>query len=168
MAFHSLRNISVCGVLIIYDLHEYRFSSEILTEHFKIKFKYNTFLDLLYNIMLSLRIQYGSDVSSASFEMSTKTFIKTQSQLKFRAYLFLLAQVENMWTFHISSEREDVHHIVSYIPSESARARPGSEKGNMRSNCCAITVIGPPARVRFVFSYVNTFTQLRCSCLPYV
>ena len=53
-------------------------------------------------------------------------------------------------------------------PSESARSTPGSAKGRMCSNCYAIAVIRPPSRVYFVFSYVNTFVQCGCCCLPYI
>ena len=38
-------------------------------------------------------------------------------------------------------------YVYGNIPSESARARPGSAKDRMQSNCCAITVIIPPPRV---------------------
>ena len=33
----------------------------------------------------------------------------------------------------------------------------GQRKARMRSNCCAMAVIRPPVRVRFVFSYVKVF-----------
>ena len=52
--------------------------------------------------------------------------------------------------------------VLNVVPSESARARPGSAKGCMRNNCCVIAVINTPARLRFVFSYVNTFIQWEC------
>ena len=53
------------------------------------------------------------------------------------------------------------------MPCESAKTRPGSAKGRMRSNCSAIAVIGHPARVRFVSSFKNMFLQWVCSCFPY-
>ena len=41
--------------------------------------------------------------------------------------------------------------------SESVRAKPELAEGRMRSNCCAMAVISPPARVRFVLCYASKF-----------
>ena len=48
----------------------------------------------------------------------------------------------------------NLYQNAENIPSEYARARPGSAKSRMRSNCRAIGVIRLTARVRFKFSYV--------------
>ena len=50
--------------------------------------------------------------------------------------------------------------------SDSARARSGSSKDRMHSNCCVIAAIRPPARVRFVFTKDIQKVKKVCSYIP--
>ena len=53
----------------------------------------------------------------------------------------------------------------SQVLSKSAKARPRSAKNHMRSDCCTIAVIRPPACIHFIFSccYYCCGLILQCS-----